>query len=205
MYTGLAFILRRSAHPHKKSHLEAMESRAQNISVRVFAAYHDKEIDLVEYRWVHRGQELRALVRKSVVRLDVQLDEAKENLQLDEYGQREIDRVKGFVSSILLLKGETATLKARPYELHIPWPSELVDGVSFSSNPEMNILAMDVYFWFRRVDAFVEDRTLSLLFYMKPGQIVGYPGGSTWFDDEFRAWVHEQAREQGKVPPTNNP
>ena len=143
---------------------------------------------------------MRALARKGVLRLDIQLDQAKENRELDEYGPAELDRVKGFVSSVLRLKGETATLEPYSYELHIPWPSELVHGVSFCSSPTMNIMFMDVYFWFRRVDAFVGNRTLSLLFYMKPGQRVGYPGGSTWFSDDFRAWVHQQAREQGRVP-----
>ena len=102
------------------------------------------------------------------------------------------------MSSIVRLKGETVALEPVPYELHIPWPKVLTDGVTFCSNPGQDLLAMDVYFWFKRVDGFVDGRTLSLQFYTKPGQRVEYADGSKWFSDDFRAFIHQKAKEQGE-------
>jgi len=123
-----------------------------------------------------------------------------ENPALDKYGADLRERVIGYLSSLLRLEGKTWAVEPMPFKLEIPWPSAFDDGVKFSSNPNQCIRFMDSYLWFRRVDGYVHDGTLSLIFYMKPGQLTGIRNGSKWFPNEFREWVHKQAAAQNKTP-----
>ena len=174
--------------------------RPTDFNLGAYAAFDSKEADLLRFSWTFRGQNIQLLARLGAYRLDLDLREVEENPALDDYGLTPRERVIGYLSSLLRLEGKTNTLDPIPFKLEIPWPESFEEGVKFSSNPAQCITAMDKYFWFRRVDGYVHDGVLSLLFYTKPGQWVGFRDGSKWFPDEFRAWVHEQARLQGRLP-----
>lgn len=185
VYSSLGFILQEEARPFGTM-TAALADSGNYPKVRVCAAQWALRSDLLEMRWRFGNQKIRALHRGNVVRLDLDLDEIMRNRDLDRFGCKEIDRVKGLIASMVRLKGRTHTVDPVPFQLRIPWPEELTDGVQFSSNPDQDLNGMDVYFWFKRVDAFVDGRKLSLQCYFKPGQRPFFEGHSQWFDACFR-------------------
>jgi len=170
------------------------------MSVRVFASDTKELDDLVEYRWMHMGQNLRVVASRNAARLDLDLDEVDQNPELRQLGSTQLQRVRALVEGTVRLHGEAWSDELPAFDVEIPWPDALSDGMRFSTNPEQSIQAMDGLRWFTRVDFFVHDAVLSVMFYFKLGQRAGPEDGSKWFDDNFRAQVRERAREQGKIP-----
>lgn len=197
MYSRLGFILEWDAHPQTRGR----PLEAGRMLIRAFAVTNKEQHDLVEYSWLYMGQNLRVVVSINAMRLDIDLRELADNPELSEFGRTRVRRAIGLVENIVRMRGETFSLDPQPFEVHIPWPDVLTDGTRFSTSPNRNISSMNSVFWFHRIDFSVHDQTLSVMFYFKPGQLVGPQDGSKWFPNEFRALVHEKARDQGKPAP----
>jgi len=188
----MANLFSERAHPHSQ---RDGKLPIDDLRVRVHAANDRSEDDLIEYRWPFRGLELRVVSSANALRLQIDLNQVAKDQDLDEYGYEEMDRVKGLVTSLVRLKGTTYTLDRVAYELKIPWPRALTDGVTFCSNAAQDLRGMDNYFWFKRVDGFVDGRILSLQFYTKPGQRMTYMDGSKWFSDAFRSLIKRESNQ----------
>ncbi len=201
MYNVLAAIIQQDARPQDPG----KGCEPDRMTVRVFAAQDRKEDDLVEYTWVDKGQEIRVVASRDAARLDLDMDEAERNPELAGFGQERTERVKGLVESIVRLGGEAFSLSREPFEVQVPWPAALVDGLRFSTDAEQSIQAMDAVYWFKRIDFSVHHGTLSIMFYLKPGQLAGPQDGSKWFPDDFRALVLQRACELGKAPAESEP
>jgi len=198
MYSQLGSILKDGVNPSRFE--EGVKVRKDvDLRIRVSAAQDHAQDDLVEYRWTHEGRGLRAVASRNAIKLAFDLNQVRECHWTT--GTACVLGARRWVEDVLKLEGAITINTRTEYRVERPWPNELVDGVSFSSAPERNIVQLrGMPFWFDRVDAFVEDGVLSLLIYKKIGQLMGYQDGSKWFPDDFRAWVHEQARLQGKLP-----
>jgi len=194
MYSMLAAVLQRDALPQRPGNW----SKPGRMTVRVSAAAERPFDDLVEYQWEHLGQTIRAVGSRNALRLDIDLVEADQNTELREFGRTRLQQVRGLVESMLRLRGKSFELDPQPFEIQIPWPDTLNDGLRFSTNPDKSIMAMDSARWYERVDFLVHDQTLSIRFYFKPGQLTGPQDGSIWFDDDFRALVQTKASEQNR-------
>jgi len=188
----MANYFNKRAHPHSQGDGKLP---IDGLRVRVYAASDKSEDDLVEYRWPFRGLDLRIVTSVNALRLEINLNQVAKDQEMDGYGSEEIDRVKGLVESLVRLKGTTYTLDRVAYELKIPWPGALSDGVTFCSNPAQDLRGMDNYFWFKRVDGFVDGRILSLQFYTKAGQRMTYTDGSKWFSDAIRGLIKRKANQ----------
>jgi len=221
IYNRLCFLLQDEVHPQPKSKAPPPSTMKGEISreeavagmnrpalhhlkpgrmaVRVFAAYEPSQCDLVEYRWEHEGLHLRVLAALEVVRLDLDLDEVSQAARTSRTNTRAY--LRDLLPKLVRLKGQTKTVPSIDYDVDVPLPDDLVEGVEFSSNPEKPFTGMDIYRWYERIDGFVESGHLAFLFYMKPLQRPEFEDASKWFDDEFRQLVHQKAREQGKFPP----
>ena len=203
---GLAGALRERLQWTANPHVDRLSTSDVRAAVRVFAAWKPGEADIIEYRWKYKGQTIRFLMAVNAVRFDIDLDELDTNPQFSEHGPSRVDRARVFVNEVFRLKGDipawsidrNAISPPTTFEVVLPWPERLEDGVAFSSNPDMN--AIVVTHWWYRVDAFVTGDTLSLMSYGKSPVTMGFVDGSKWFPDEFRAFVHEKARAQGKMP-----
>ena len=165
------------------------------MEVHVFAAQDDRSDDLVDYRWMHMGQHLRVVGSRNAVRLDIDLNEVDRNSELREFGKTQIQRIQGLVENTIRLSGKTFALDPQPFEIQIPWPEALHDGMQFSTNEKRSIISMDSVRWFERVDFFVRDGTLSIFCYFKPGKLVGAQNGSKWFPEDFRRLILNKAGE----------
>jgi len=193
--------MRRQALPHKTVRpLEVKDGL--DLRVGVFAARDSTEDDVVEYRWTYGGKALRLVVSRNATALDFALDQLSGCRQGDRAGAC-VAGARAWVEEVLELRGEYSILEHHiEYCVDLPWPNELRDGVWFSSAPEQNLMRLrGMPFWHDRVDAFVENGTLSILIYRKVGQLLGYQDGSQWFSDDFRELIHRKAAEQGKTQP----
>ena len=197
MYSSLAFVLVWEAHPQR----QGFAKEPGRMAVAAYAARNDEENDLVEYRWVYLGQTIRAVRSLSALQIDLDLDEINNNVELAQFGKLEVQRVRGFVEHIIRMEGESHEFKPQRFRIDIPWPASLTDELEFSTNPDRNLLHMDVYRWYERIDFWVHGRTFSIRFYRKPGQLMGLPDGSKWFPDDFRALVQSKMQAQRKLAP----
>lgn len=168
-----------------------------NATVRIYAAFAKDQDDIVELSWKYHGQNLRLTSSINAMRLDIDLDEVGRNSQLDQFGLQRLDRVRGLVAAIVSLQGRKAY--GEDYQIELPWPDTLEEGVTFCFNPNQSIRTL--MRWYQRIDAFVHDGVLSILVYKHIPQMMTYKDGSKWFPDDFRAMIHERARAQGKLPP----
>jgi len=202
MYSYLAFSIQWDAHPQKRGWPYqdgvAVYHKRGDFDVRVFAAYDRSQDDLIEYSWRRFGQNLRIVAALNAMRLEIRLDEVRQNPKLNEHGDDVVDRTKGLVSRVIRFSGKD--MNREPFEMQdLPWPDRFDEGTTFCSDPSVNIRRL--MRWHTRVDGFVHDGVLTLLIYKRRPQSGGCGDGSKWFDDDFRALIHEKAREQGKVPP----
>ncbi|MBU0718344.1 MAG: hypothetical protein KJ749_08855 [Planctomycetes bacterium] len=197
MYSYVAFSIQWEAHPQRRGRaLEGGEFR-----VRVFAAYDKSQDDLIEYTWTRFGQNLRIVAGINAMRLDIDLDEVRANPELDDCGRTLLARTQGLVSRVIRLSGRD--IHKQQFEVKLPWPNTLANGVAFSSAPDRPLNSVTP--WHERVDVFVEDGTLSILLYKLIQQLGAYRVGSQWFSDDFRELVHRKAEEQGRVPASGTP
>jgi hypothetical protein len=188
-------VLQEHAAPHKKTRpLQIKEDL--DVAIRIFAAEDKAENDLVEYRWSCVGLPLRVVQSLNALRVEFDLSALPECRQATR-GPQCVTAARDWVEGVIKLQGGTEDDETNPsWSLDVPWPTELVDGAWFSSAPEQNIVRLSgPNRLHKRVDAFVEDGMLSLLFYKKIPQLIGYADGSKWFPDEFRELVHQKARE----------
>lgn len=195
VYSRLELVLQPTAKPYSPS--QPLEPGTMKI--RVYATTSPEQDDLIECSWQFLGQSIRALLGIDMLRIDINMTEVGARGSLDVFGNEPLARLKSLVSA--LIKFDGIDLNQRAYHVDFPWPSSLVDGTVICTNSDQDLTRMDYYQWYNRVDAFVAGHTFSLLFNMKPGQIIGFRDGAKMFLDDFRAQVHQKAREQGKLPP----
>lgn len=193
VWNRLCFVIRADARAVNPS---GRLIEGKELQIRVFAATDKTPNDLVELRWKHEDQMLRALVSSNAIRLEFSLDELQRRIRSSATRPNMVEAVKPFVESILALNGETTEFRPVRYAVEIPWPTDLREGVMFSTNHQKQLGGMSFERWFERIDGFVEGRTLTILTYWKPGQIMNFQDGSKWFPDDFRKMIQEKQRAQ---------
>jgi hypothetical protein len=186
MYNHLAFCLTWDGHPQSKGR----SKDCGDTTIRACATLNSSGNDLVEYRWVFLGHELRATSSINAIRIDIGMSEFGDNADKDDAYSSEA--IVAFVSRLIRLNGTNHY--GEEFSLDIPWPHDLRDGQSFSTNPDKSILHLQR--WHDRVDVFVDGKTLSIIIYKKIPQMMQIQDGSKWFDDEFRALVHAKAKSE---------
>lgn len=177
--------------PTRKYPVHPIELKAGfELGVKVYAAKTNQENDLVEYRWLAGGRPIRVVVSLNAIKIDLELDQLAECGDGDR-GLACVNAARAWAGDVIKLNGEQPTVGGSiHYRVMLPWPDKLVDGIWFSSSPDQNIMRLRGWpRWDQRVDAFVENGTLSVLIYRKIGQLMGYQDGSEWFDDAFRRSV----------------
>lgn len=193
-------VLRKDVHPCKPSQYPIKLAEGVELRVRVFVAIDDNQNGLIEYRWTHDGRPIRVVCSRNATKIDFDL----ECLAPCEgtRGASCVAAAREWVEDVLKLEGKYPSLKTPiEYQVSLPWPEELSEGVAFSSAAEQSIMRLyGIPRYFDRVDAFIENGALSILLYRNVGQLPGYQDGSKWFADEFRAEVLERARKLSKAP-----
>jgi len=161
--------------------------------VRVFAASGISEDDLVEYRWNYLDKPITVVVSRNARRIEFDLSTLPECRSTR--GPSCVRAAKEWVARVVKLKGRDRF--DNDFEITLPWPNELADGVSFSSAPDLDI-AM-AFRWHLRLDADVRNDVLTIFVYKRFPHIQGgFQDGSKWFDDDFRALVQAKAAAQGR-------
>ncbi|MBI4718551.1 MAG: hypothetical protein HY763_12150 [Planctomycetes bacterium] len=186
MYNTLAFILTEDAHPQGADNTDQPR---MPIVVRVRAARDPDDDDVIEYEWTYNDQTIRAIASRNAVRIDIGLAELDRNPRFSAYPPASTARARALVESLMQLRGANAYEPG--FDVRLPWPDVLRDGVQFSSNPELNLHRLTRLH--ERVDVFVKGGVLSLQFYKKPAQLMQFQDGSQWFAPEFRAAIWEDS------------
>lgn len=176
--------------------LEHLPLKGARLRAFVWAATESTQKDLVELQWEHRDFPLRLVVSAGGMKLCMDLSRLAED-QFAHWGASVEARAEAVYSEIVIQSGVESAYGNQPFSLSLPWPPRLEDGAAFSTNSKQDILHLPGPR--SRVDAFVESRQLSILFYKKSPALIGYLDGSKWFDSEFRASVHERAIREGKM------
>ncbi len=146
----------------------ALPQKSTHFATRYFLAYKNTEYDLLEYKWSFSGHSLRIVESLNAVKLEIPL-KFTESLSRTVFA-------KSAVESIVNLRGIDAY--GQNYRIELQWPNSLNDGVTFSSNPQENIVSIS--HWHDRIDIFVKDDLVSLIFYKKIPQLLGYQNGFGW-------------------------
>jgi len=159
--------------------------------VRVFAARDISEDDIVECRWHYLDKPITVVVSRNARRIEFDLS------ALPECGVTRgascVRAAKEWVARVVKLKGRDRF--DNDFEITLPWPNELVDGVSFSSAPDLDISM--AFRWHWRIDVDVRHGILTVFVYTRIPQLqTRFQDGSKWFDDDFRALVQRKAAEQ---------
>ena len=140
---------------------EAAPHDSPTVDVSRFNGTREGQLDVLRYRWTVDGIIVEA--RETANGLDIRFP---------------VERARQLVPRVLRLAG-TDTLD-RDYRIEVPWPDELADGVSFSTNPDKSLLGLRT--WHDRIDFYVERRTLHALVYRKNPQRLMFEDGSVWFE-----------------------
>ncbi len=111
-----------------------------------------------------------------------------------------VDETKEWVESVLAMEGRDRF--DQHYQIKMPWPDALQDGVAFSSAAELDI--DKAFRWHYRVDAEVADGILTFFVYKRIPQLMSYQDGSKWFEDDFRVEVLRRSRELKEEAPESD-
>jgi len=187
--------MQKSASPFEHTPLRLKEHI--DAEVRVFMAITRAQDDLVEFQWTYRDNRMMVLVGNNGSRIQFRLNEIPA-CQFTR-GAACVDGVKSWVEAVLRLNGVDRF--GQEYRVEFPWPDQLVDGISFSSAPDRDV--MKVFRWHWRVDAELEKGILTVLIYKRIAQLMSYQDGSKWFPGEFCTLLRKKARDQGKVRKDN--
>ena len=149
---------------------EALPSRAAKVNVSYFKSVNEKEKDLIESRWNFDGKLLRYIENINAAKIEIPLDDT-----LDE------EKAKSLLSSIVKLSGQDPFSKAEFYQINLKWPVKLTNGIQFSSDVSQFPFNMPV--WYNRVDAFVSNGKLSVIFYKRRWHAAnpGFLADNNWF------------------------
>jgi hypothetical protein len=192
----MGWILQKDVQPLER-HIRPIKPRNDlHLRVGVIASRKSSENDLVEYEWDFNGRPLRIVASLNAVKIDFDLNAVKDG-SLPHHPVC-VQEAVHWLEGTLNLRGSAPALhRDIEYSVEMPWPDRFDDGIEFSSAPEMSIWNLPGFErWYVRVDALVENATLSILIYRKVGQLMGYQDGSKWFPDDFRAVVLERMRAQ---------
>lgn len=154
-------------------------SRPTDAKIRAFAASNQKERDLLEQTWVHRGVPLRWIMSANVNDIQFPLQPFRDGADKEV----SVSNVAEFVREVLRLEGEVPGLD-RDFKVDLPWPEKLENGTAFSSNSKIRIPS--VIWWFDRWDVVVKDDTVHVLIYSRNPQVAGFSDGSQYFPAGFR-------------------
>lgn len=155
--------------------------------MRYFRSVNENEKDLVQFRWDFDGKLLRYVENINVAKIEIPLDDI-----LDE------KKAEALVSSIVKLSAqdefsveepssglhstnEFAVQKPKLYQIKLKWPVKLTNGIQFSSDASQIPFNMRV--WYNRVDAFVLNGKLSVIFYKRRWGAAnpGFLASNKWF------------------------
>lgn len=164
-------------------------ARASDAKVRVFAASDKNENDLVEVTWQHRGIPLRWVQRINISVVEFPL----EPFQSESAGKA-CQKVREFLGEVIRLRGESDYNKLRPYEIQLPWPESLTDGMEFTSNPHKDFQSLSR--WQDRVDVVIEQGRLKLITYHLNSRAMYFLDGSEFFPEDFRKIILERMRAE---------
>jgi len=151
--------------------------------VAAYAAKDKTKADLVEYRWTDGERQLAAVVGINGVQVQFDLQLIPE-CRVKRTGAC-VAAARAWVEKVLRLNGKDEYYQ--DFQIELPWPDELTDGVWFSSAPDLEITK--VFRWHFRVDAEVHDGILTFYIYKRVAQLMSFQDGSKWFDGQFRAAV----------------
>jgi hypothetical protein len=187
----LEFRIEKHARP------EAAESR----SVEVFAGLNSNQDDALRYTWQLNGRKLAVILTSAALVLQLDLREITTESARQNGFDSKTQFVIAIMEKVMYTRGRGVTYDGayKDFDLKIPWPESLDDGVTFSTNPSLDLDRIQA--WWDRVDGSVENQVLSIRTYFCVTKFRGFLDGSKWFPDDFRQFVHEKAREQGKLPP----
>jgi hypothetical protein len=143
----------------------ALPKAAPTVRTRIFRAANSDQDDLVELSWSFQKHDCRALQSLNAVKLEIARGASGPN------------ELRSLADDMVRLTGDDVV--GRAYAVSLQWPAALTPGTTFSSNPKADITSLRV--WHERVDAIVERASLTLLFYKKVPQLMGYQDGSGWF------------------------
>ena len=193
---GPEWVMARDVHPFKTVFPLEVKDDVE-LQCRVFASQVPSDNDLVEYCWDFQDKAICVLTSKNAMTINLDLGDLPACLRR---GAACVAAAREWVGQVVKLEGGYDDNPAQPkYRVQFPWPADLEDGVWFSSAPDQNLMRLPgMERWYSRVDAFVENGTLSIMIFKKPGQLMGYPDGSKWFDDDFRALVQSKMQQQRK-------
>lgn len=197
MYTWCEAVFKPAVNPHTLGR----PLEPGRMAVRAYAAYGAAQDDLIEYRWRHEGQNLRVLASRNAMRLEIDMDELARDSRLAHFEERDVNRLRQWLGEVLRLEGKDVW--DSEYRIEFTWPEALLDSTVFSSNPDQDLNRLTR--WHQRVDIFVVGRTMNLLIYKKPDQLLHFQDGSTWFTEDFRRLVHERSRELDIEPKNSDP
>ena len=154
--------------------------------VAVYAAADQEESDLVDVRYVVDEYEVRLLLDQFLVVMQIQLAKSDQRT-LAEGGEVPSEQISLLCERMMRLKSDDGSL--RSYEIVLPWPKKLKNGMSFSSNPDQRRMAMGR--WTQRVDVKVEDGVVKLYAYWKSDRLMHFPleWRSQCFDADFRSAI----------------
>jgi hypothetical protein len=192
----LGWALNRDAHPHKRSAVPRQVADGIDLKVRVAVAQDANQDDLIEYMWTFDGNPVRAVASINALKMDFDLAQLPDCRRARNHAC--MFAVRHWVEKVVKLRDEYNIMDSHvKYEVDLPWPDVLADGIQFSSAPERDLMRLaGISRWYERVDVVVENGVLAVLIYNKPAQLMGYQDGSRWFPDDFRAAVMQKAREQ---------
>jgi hypothetical protein len=154
------------------------KQRDNDATIRVFAARTKGEKDLIELSWRTYDTDIQWVIGQNISCLRVPVG------AFDSVREFRI-----FLERVYLMKDEPNWYQA--YEIELPWPESLRDGVEISSDINKHP-AMDVFFWPLRLDVIVNNGTAHVLTYHRNPQLPGFEPGDAWFSDEFRKKLSEQ-------------
>ena len=146
----------------------ALPRKSKQSSMLYFLAENNSESDLVVHRWKFLRSDLRFVESRNAAKLEIDLKE------INITGRAGF--AKSIVSEIVRLEG--TDIMNIEYKIELQWPEYLQNGVKFSSNPNQNINT--VLSWHNRIDAFVSNDILMVIFYKKIPQMMGYQNGFGW-------------------------
>jgi len=164
------------------------------LNVALRAARDQSENDLIKCEWKFKGRRLQALLEANGVRVLFDLSQLAECETTR--GAPCVRAAQTWVSQTLKTDGKDRY--DHDFQVALPWPEELVDGVWFSSAPDLEIT--NVLRWHARVDAEVQNAVLTVYAYKRIPQLMSFQDGSKWFDKTFRADILSKSNEQESKP-----
>ena len=172
-------------------------ARPGDAKVRVFAASGKHENDLVECVWQHRGIPIRWVEQLNISVVEFPLDAFQSNST--DSAEKVCLKVQEFLGAVIPLRGASDYNKLHPYEIQLPWPKTLSEGMEFTSNP--NIDFEHLARWQDRADVVIEQGRFKFITYHLDTRAMFFLDGSQYFPEDFRKTMLERMHATNPTKP----